>query len=295
MNLTKSYDIACIGNYTKDTIVTPNGTTYVDGGAMNYAAHAAKRLGLNVLVVTRHAREDQRVSDKFLESGIDVQTTITPKSTCIKLEYPTLNPDIRNLYVTSTAGSISVAEVQDIQTRAAVIGTTLRGEIELDAIQILRGKNLLLSLDVQGFVRVLRGQDLVYEPWEQMSTILPLVDILKSDQVEAQFLTSESDIQKAARFFANHGAKEIVLTHKDGLLVYAGDEYHDAGFFPKRLDGRSGRGDTCLGSYTAMRLSKPPAEACIWAAALTSLKMEKLGPYDRDFSELEAFIHTRYS
>ncbi len=295
MNSTKSYDIACIGNYTKDTIVTPNGTTYVDGGAMNYAAHAAKRLGLKVLVITRHAREDQRVSDKFIESGIDVKTTITPKSTCIKLEYPTLNPDIRNLYVTSTAGTISVDEVQDIQTRAAVIGTTLRGEIELDAIQVLCGKNLLLSLDVQGFVRVLRGQDLVYEPWEQMSTILPLVDILKSDQVEAQFLTGESDIQKAARFFANLGAKEIVLTHKDGLLVYAGGKYHEAGFFPKRLDGRSGRGDTCLGSYTAMRLSKPPEEACIWAAALTSLKMEKLGPYDRDFSELEAFIHTRYS
>ena len=39
------YDVVCIGNYTKDTIVNPFGTSYVDGGAVNYSAHAAARLG----------------------------------------------------------------------------------------------------------------------------------------------------------------------------------------------------------------------------------------------------------
>lgn len=37
-----SYDILCIGNYTKDKIITPDMTKYVDGGAINYAAHAIK-------------------------------------------------------------------------------------------------------------------------------------------------------------------------------------------------------------------------------------------------------------
>ena len=36
------YDVAYIGNYTKDTIVSPNGVRYVDGGAVNYAAHAGR-------------------------------------------------------------------------------------------------------------------------------------------------------------------------------------------------------------------------------------------------------------
>ena len=48
----KVYDVVCIGNYTKDTIITPNGITYVDGGAINYSAHAAVRLGARVVVVT---------------------------------------------------------------------------------------------------------------------------------------------------------------------------------------------------------------------------------------------------
>ena len=40
----KQYDAIFVGNYTKDTIITPDGTRYVDGGGMNYAAHAAARL-----------------------------------------------------------------------------------------------------------------------------------------------------------------------------------------------------------------------------------------------------------
>ena len=65
----KSYDVLYIGNYTKDTIISPAGTKIVDGGAVNYAAHAAARLGMKVAVVTRLAKEDQHVVEKFTQSG----------------------------------------------------------------------------------------------------------------------------------------------------------------------------------------------------------------------------------
>jgi sugar/nucleoside kinase (ribokinase family) len=61
------------------------------------------------------------------------------------------------------------------------------------------------------------------------------------------------------------------------------------------LDGRSGRGDTCVGTYMAMRLTKPPLESGVWAAAVTSLKMENLGPFNRPLEEVEAFIHANYN
>jgi hypothetical protein len=66
-------------------------------------------------------------------------------------------------------------------------------------------------------------------------------------------------------------------------------------FYPARLDGRSGRGDTCVGTYVAKRLSMVPREAGIWAAAVTSLKMENLGPFNRSISEVEDFIHEKYN
>jgi sugar/nucleoside kinase (ribokinase family) len=171
----------------------------------------------------------------------------------------------------------------------------LRGEVGLDVIQALRQKQILLGLDVQGFVRVLRGSELKYESWPEMRETLAYVDILKSDAVEAEHLTGETDIYKAARAYAQMGPKEIVLTHKDGLLIHAGGQFHDLQFHSKQLSGRSGRGDTCAGTYVAMRLSKPGREAGIWAAAVTSLKMEKLGPFDRSLRDVEDLIRSKYN
>jgi sugar/nucleoside kinase (ribokinase family) len=290
----KIYDVLYIGNYTKDTIISPAGTKFVDGGAVNYAAHAAAQLGFHVAVVTRMAKEDDRVITSFTKAGIDSFVTYTPQSTLMKLEYPTTDPDIRTLTVAGTAGSISANDISGLHSKAAVIGTSLRGEVGFDVIEALESKKVLLAADMQGFVRVLRGNELKYEPWDEMQSTLSHVDIVKSDAVEAEFLTGETDIFKAAKFFADMGPKEIVLTHRDGLLIYADRKYHEMGFYPARLDGRSGRGDTCIGTYIAMRLSKSPLESGIWAAAVTSLKMENLGPFNRSISEAEALIHEKY-
>jgi sugar/nucleoside kinase (ribokinase family) len=294
MSISTSYDLVCIGNYTKDTIISPSGVKYVDGGAINYAAHAAHRLGLIVAVVTRLAEEDKRVVDKFLRDGIDCYVTYTPASTMMRLEYPSTDPDLRYLSVANTAGSITSKDVERLQMKAAVIGSSLRGEVDLDVIHTLKEKKILLGADMQGFVRVLRGQSLIYEPWNEMEATLPHLDVLKSDEVEAEFLTGEADIYKAAKIFSQMGSKEIVLTHKDGLLLYAGGEFYSAGFYPKSMDGRSGRGDTCIGAYMAMRLSVSPRRAMLWAAAVTSLKMGKLGPFDCSISEVEELLHLKY-
>src|SRR5512135_2991392 len=101
----KHYDVLYIGNYTKDTIISPAGTRYVDGGAVNYAAHAAAQLGLKVAVVTRLSKEDQHVVEKLVECGIDCYPVYSAQSTLMKLEYPTLNPDIRTLSVAANAGA----------------------------------------------------------------------------------------------------------------------------------------------------------------------------------------------
>ena len=57
-------------------------------------------------------------------------------------------------------------------------------------------------------------------------------------------------------------------------MVYHDGEFDEAPFVPQELRGRSGRGDTCTSAYLSRRLTAPPAEAVIWAAAVTSLKLE---------------------
>jgi sugar/nucleoside kinase (ribokinase family) len=78
-------------------------------------------------------------------------------------------------------------------------------------------------------------------------------------------------------------------------LVYANGEYHEATFLPEKMVGRSGRGDTCIASYMAKRLTSTPEDAIIWSAAVTSLKMEAEGPIQRSIKDVETLIHKKYS
>ena len=289
------YDIALIGHYTKDTIVSSSGTRYVNGGGFNYGAHAVARMGLKVAAITKLAREDHIVVDELEKIGVDTYVTYTPKSTCFTLEYPSSNPDERVIYVHSTAEPFTPAEVENISAKAIVISPSIRGEVPEEVIDTLRAKNTRISIDVQGFVRIRQGDKLVHADWPDMERILAKVDVVKTDAVEAESLTGEKDIHKAAKMLADMGPKEIVLTHKDGLLVYADGSFFEAAFYPKELIGRSGRGDTCVSSYMAARLRSSPEEATIWAAAVASLKMEAEGPFRRDISEVKELIDLRYS
>jgi sugar/nucleoside kinase (ribokinase family) len=85
------------------------------------------------------------------------------------------------------------------------------------------------------------------------------------------------------------------LTHKDGLIVLANGVMHAQPFLPVELRGRSGRGDTCVGSYLSRRLQAEPADATVWAAALTSLKLEAEGPIRRSRADIEEAIRNRYT
>lgn len=289
------YDVALLGGYTKDTIISPTGTRQVDGGGFNYGTNVVARMGLKVAAITRLAREDFHLVAALQQLGVDVHATATPQSTCLTLEYPTADVDRRTLYVTASSGSFGRGEVEGITAGAFVIGPSIRGEVPLAVIDEIKKKNNFISLDVQGYIRVVR-EDGVLEsaPWPEKEEVLSRADVVKTDAVEAEFLTGESDIRRAAKCLAAHGPREIVLTHRDGLLVYDGQAYHEAGFHPEKLVGRSGRGDTVIASYMAKRLSAPPAEAAIWAAAVVSLKMEAEGPFRREIREVEELIAKKY-
>lgn len=290
------YDVVTIGNYTKDTIVSSAGTREVDGGGFNYAAHAAAALGLRVAAITRLSADDIHVVAALERAGIDVFAQKTQASTLMRLEYPSADVDERILTVAATAGSFTADQVRAVDARAFVISPSIRGEVPLEVMQELWKKKATISADAQGFIRV-RDADgvLHHREWPEQSEVLSLVDILKADAVEGEALTGERDIARAARALAGWGPREVVLTHKDGLLVHAEGHCHQAAFCARSLVGRSGRGDTCLGSYVAARLTASPAEATLWAAAATSLKMEAEGPIRQSREEIADFLRRNYT
>lgn len=290
------YDFVTVGNYTKDTIVTRAGTRQVDGGGYNYAAHAAALAGVRVAAVTRRAAEDAGVTRLLTEAGIAVFAHDSPSSTLMRLEYPTDNVDERILTVAGVADPIGAQHVEGLTAHTFLVTASIRGEVPLPVVRLLKSRAQRLALDVQGYVRVVTAQGrLRYEAWPEREAVLGLVDILKTDAVEAEFLTGTADIREAARRLAALGPREIVLTHRDGLLVLAEGQFFEAGFHPVALRGRSGRGDTCVGSYASKRLSAPPDEAIRWSAAVTSLKLEAEGVIRRSREDVERLLREKYS
>ena len=291
---TKFYDIAFIGHYTKDTIISFTGTRVVDGGAFNYGANVAARMGLKVAAVTHLAKEDLWVVEKLKHLGVDVFSHISPHSTCLRLEYPTSDVDERVIYVTSSASPFTTDEVEKIQAQAIVIGASMRGEVSLQVIEELAKKETILAADVQGFLRADDNGKLVPGEWPERDSVLACLDILKTDAVEAGLLLGKCDLYTAAKKMHDFGPREVIITHRDGLLVYADGNFYEEKFLPKEIIGRSGRGDTCIASYTAKRLSASPQEATVWAAAITSLKMEAEGPFQRTIEEVNNLIQNKY-
>jgi len=292
--MTIELDIAFVGNYTKDIIVTPQEVRTVHGGAVRYGAYVVARMGLKAAVVTRLAREDFEAVEDLTRLGVEVFAKATAQSTCLRLVYPTADPDQRSISIEGNAGAFTLAEVTPVQARVCHIGASIRGEVPPEVIEALAQKGARISLDVQGFIRINQDGKLVHANWPEEARVLKPVNVLKTDGVEAEILTGQKDLKEAAKILADFGPQEIIVTHRDGVLVYAEGRFYEAPFFPREIRGRTGRGDTCTAAYLGKRLTAPPAEATIWAAALTSLKMEQGGPFRREISEVETLIKARY-
>jgi sugar/nucleoside kinase (ribokinase family) len=288
------FDIAFVGHYTKDTIEYPDRSFTHDGGAYFFGASVAARMGLKVAVVTRLSEGDKASYQPLTALGVQVFPTFTPHSTCLRLVYPTANLDDRALYVTQSAGPFAMREVKGIHARAFHVGASMRGEVPGRLVRALKARAEWVSLDVQGYARVNRRGVLTYDTWPGKEEILPFVDILKADSIEAGRLTGEKDLRRAASILASWGPREVLITHGGGIVLMAHGRLHEAHFVTKVVRGRSGRGDTCTAAYLSRRLSAPPEEAIVWAAATTSMKLEKEGPFDRTREDVETLIRRQY-
>lgn len=92
----------------------------------------------------------------------------------------------------------------------------------------------------------------------------------------------------------NWGAKEIMVTYTTEVLIYNGKEYYTCPIKPRNFSGRTGRGDTCFGTYIAERADKEIEEALLFSAALVSLKVEKPGPFKGTRDEVKNYIKKYY-
>jgi sugar/nucleoside kinase (ribokinase family) len=279
-------DIMMIGHFAKDRLVVDGRSEVSSGGAVYYGSVALRQLGLRVAVVTRLHPDDFPRLAELEQAGVEVYATEAPETSGIANFYDSSDMERRVCKPLGFAGRFRAEETPDLMARIYAVAPIIAGEVDLPLLGSLAARGPV-ALDVQGFVRVRDGSDLVFRHWPDMEEGLSLVTYLKLDEAEAELLTGRIDPQAAARELSAYGPSEIVLTQSAGVTVLASGDLYQAPFASRSLDGRTGRGDTCFAAYLGARLDRTPEEATLLAAAITTLKQERPGPWHGTMADVE--------
>ncbi|MDR1851805.1 MAG: PfkB family carbohydrate kinase [Propionibacteriaceae bacterium] len=290
-----TFDTVIVGQPCNDTNVDADGTSVNEvGGAVVYAGYAVAALGHPVAVVPKCGADLDAKAVFAQRPAIQVFPAASPASSAIKNVYHTTDKERRTSTATSRIDPYAPADLPDVQGKIWHLAGLVVGDIPNELILecAKRGK---VAVDVQGMLRqVLPDGSMELRDWEAKREYLPQIDFLKTDAAEAQMMTGTSDRRKAAELLHLWGAKEVMVTHNTEVICYDGNTMHVEPLLPRNLSGRSGRGDTTFSSYLAERTSRPADEALLVAAALVSLKMEKVGPYLGDRAEVGQCIKERF-
>jgi sugar/nucleoside kinase (ribokinase family) len=288
--MTAHYDTIILGHISKDIIVTPEGEEHLTGGAVVYSSITARRIDTNIMALTKLSRDDLSLLGVFRANQVPVIHCLSPQTTSIRNTYLTSDRERRTCEAVSVAAAFDLDDIPgDIKADLYYLGGLIEGDFPEDLIEPLSqlGK---VAVDAQGFLRVNENGRLVFRDWPAKKRYIPSLSYLKADAAEAEILTGVQDCERAALILNDWGAEEVMVTQNSGVTVCAGGKTYTSPFTSRNLTGRTGRGDTCFSAYCNWRKNHPPEESCLFAAALTSLKMEKPGPFSGTIDDVEQAI-----
>lgn len=252
------------------------------GGTSYYFSHGISHLNdwKNYKLVTSLAPSEYSSVDELTGKGLNVEIIPSKKTVYFENSYG-INQNNRTQRVLAKADPFTVEKIQHIKAKIFHLGSLLSDDFSLDVIKYLSKKGIL-SVDAQGYLREVRGENVYPIDWCEKKEALKYVHILKVNEHEAKVLTGLDDYQAAARQLAEWGVKEVLLTlGSEGSIIYAENSfYYIPAYPPKEVVDATGCGDTYMLGYLYMRNKGVSyEEAGCFAAALSTVKLEKSGPF----------------
>lgn len=283
------YDICCIGHLTKDTIITPKSTVDMAGGTSFYMAYGINQLPRQVSfqLVTKVGEESMGEVRKMREAGIDVLCFPSRRSVYFENKYG-MNQNNRQQRVLAKADPFTLEEMSHLEARVFHLGSLLNDDFSPEVVRYLSTKGLI-SIDVQGYLREVKGTAVQAIDWKGKEKILQCTDILKLNEHEMEVITNSRNPRSVALMLAEYGVKEVIITLGSyGSLIYAdGHFYEIPAYQPREVVDATGCGDTYSTGYLYQRaLGAGYEEAGKFAAAMCTLKLEHSGPFDRSIKDI---------
>lgn len=289
--------ICCIGHVTLDKIVTPKQTIYMPGGTSYYFSYGMKHLNnaQHYQLITALAPSEYPSVEAMRQQGIPVKVIPSRKTVYFENKYGE-NQNERTQRVLAKADPFTVDHLKDEEAHIFHLGSLLSDDFSLDVLKYLSGKGIL-SVDAQGYLREVRGEKVYPVDWEGKLEALRYIDILKVNEHEAEVLTGEKDLRKAAIQLAEWGVKEVLLTLGSmGSLIYAeGQFYEIPAYPPHEVVDATGCGDTYAMGYLYLRdQGASYEEAGRFAAAASTIKLEQSGPFNGTEADIWNIIHNHH-
>ena len=288
------HDLCCVGHITLDKVVTPKNTVHMPGGTSFYFSHAIRNLkDINYTLVTAIAESEMAVANDLQSKGIDVKVMPSKHSVYFENIYGE-NQDNRTQRVLAKADPFTVDYLEDIDARIYHLGSLLADDFSLDVIRFLSQKGLV-SVDSQGYLREVREQNVYAVDWTEKKEALQYIHFLKANEHEMEVLTGYDDVAMAAKQLYDWGVKEVLITLGSmGSVIYDGTTFHTIpAYKPKEVVDATGCGDTYMTGYLYKRAKGAGIEeAGRFAAAMSTLKIECLGPFKGTKEDIEHCLET---
>jgi len=231
-------------------------------------------------LVTALALTEMAFVSGLQEKGVDV--SVFPSTHTVSFEnIYAVDQDHRIQRVLQKADAFSIEQLLPVAAKIFHLGPLLSDDIPVALIKALAGKGMV-SLDVQGYLREVRDENVYPLDWAEKKEALPYVTILKANESEMEMLTGQTDTRRGAKIMSDWGVKEVVITlGSKGSVIYKDAVFYTIpAFKPVSAVDATGCGDTYMAGYLYQRIKGAGIQvAGEFAAAIATLKIQSSGPF----------------
>lgn len=290
------YDICSIGHITRDKIVTPQNTVYMAGGTSFYMSHGISHLPKKVSyqLVTKVGQGQMKEVEKIKQMGVDTVCYPSQHTVYFENRYG-IDSNNRTQRVLAKADPFTLDDVRPLEAKVFHLGSLLADDFPPEVVEYLSTKGLV-SIDVQGYMREVVGQEVRAIDWEDKERILACTGILKLNEHEMEVIAGSKNPRTVALKLAEYGVKEVIITLGSyGSIIYADGKFYEIpAYKPNRVVDATGCGDTYSTGYLYSRaLGSNVEEAGKFAAAMCTLKLEHSGPFDKTIADIHRVIRRK--
>ncbi|TXT54828.1 MAG: hypothetical protein BAJATHORv1_50079 [Candidatus Thorarchaeota archaeon] len=279
-------EIVVVGHLSRDLIITPDLTRESLGGAPAYAMIAPAIGALGAGIVSRIGSDfEQSYLNALYRSGLDLTGLRTSQDKSTRFINIYNAEGERTQRIESIAPPIHGYDYLPKHLLASIFhfSPLTPDEIHISCIETAKSSGALVSLDVQGYLRNISGENVTLSRWEYPDEVLKFVDIVKAEESEVKFIFEAKTEVSAVSRILSLGPRVVIITRSQkGSTIYTRNNHVDIPLVlaDKFIDS-TGCGDVySIGFLLSYMRTGDVSKAGLFGATCASFNLESIGPYN---------------